>query len=92
MVFERLATLVKSLRLVKVALPPKPAALEEWEKKSPAEVPKASPIAPQTASAIAPVSSAVPTVRLAEAIAPVAKTPSIPAAPAPEAFRAFGAI
>ena len=38
--FERLAQIVKSLRLVKVTLPPKPAALDEWERKKPAEVPK----------------------------------------------------
>ena len=35
MVFERLATLVKNLRLVKVTLPQKPASLEAWEKKRP---------------------------------------------------------
>ena len=92
MVFERLATLVKNLRLVKVTLPQKPAALEEWEKKRPAEVPKASPTAPQTAPANPQVSFAVPTVSPAAAIAPVAKNPSIPAAAQPKAFRAFGAI
>ena len=87
MVFERLAARVKNLRILKVTLPQKPAALEEWEKK----VPHASPTAPQTAPANPQVSFAVPTVSSAAAIAPVAKNPSIPAAAQPKAFREFGA-
>ena len=89
-IFDRLASIVKNLRLVKLTLPPKPAALEAWERTKPAEVPKAAAVAP-AAPAVAPTITPAPAYGQ-PASSTSGPTPTIATSPAPKAFRAFGAI